>query len=203
MAEEGSKTKKAPTEVENVTMADGRVVGFAGKRKMVKEINAEAGTGQFDFRNGESRTFTIPEGLLRDFAAHGASQKIGDETAGVESVDDMVVAVDTIIDRLLKGEWTATRAAGDSFAGASIVIRAICEVTGKPVDEIKAFLQGKLDTSKAAAEATGAKALTRKELYDSFRKPGTRTAEVIDRLEKEKLAKTSTVEAEDLLAELG
>lgn len=201
MAEEGSKKKV--TEVENVTMLDGRVVGFAGKRKMVKEVNAEAGTVQFDFRNGESRTFTIPESLLRDFAAHGASQKIGDETAGVESVDDMVVAVDAIIDRLLKGEWTATRAAGDSFAGASIVIRAICEVTGKTVEEIKAFLQAKLDASKAKAEADGSTPLTRKALYDSFRKPGTKTAEVIDRLEKEKLSKASSVEADDLLAELG
>jgi hypothetical protein len=202
MAEEGSKTKKAATEVENVQMQDGRTVGFAGKRKMVKDVNAEAGTVRFDFRNGESRTFEIPDTLLRDFAAHGASQKIGDETAGVEAVEDMVVAVDTIIDRLLKGEWTATRAAGDSFAGASIVIRAICEVTGKSLEEIKAFLQGKLDTSKAAAEASGSKALTRKELYDSFRKPGSKTAVVIDRLEKEKLSKNSAVEADDLLNEL-
>jgi hypothetical protein len=203
MAEEGSKTKKAAIEVENVEMLDGRIVGFAGKRKLLKDVKAEAGTVRFDFRNGETRTFTIPEALLRDFAAHGASQKIGDETAGTELVEDMVVAVDTIIDRLLKGEWSATRAAGDSFAGASVVIRAICEVTSKTVEEIKAFLQGKLDGSKAAAEASGGKALTRKELYDSFRKPGSKTAEVIDRLEKEKLSKASTIEADDLLAELG
>lgn len=190
--------KKAPTEVEQVTMSDGRVVGFAGKRKLIKETSIEGGQAsvRFDFRNGESRTFVVPQELLPQFAAHGASQKIGDETAGEESVDDMVIAVETIIDRLNKGEWGVTRKAGDSFSGASVVIRAICEVTGKSVGDIKDFLQAKLD----AAEAKGEK-LTRAALYASFRNPASKTGQVIERLEREKKSKTA-VNADDLLGEL-
>jgi hypothetical protein len=182
-------------------MLDGREVGFAGKRKMVKEIHIgpDSATVRFDFRNGETRSFTttIGDPLFLQLAGHGAAQKIGDETAGVEDVDDMTVAVDDMIARLRAGEWGATRTAGDSFAGASVVIRAICEVTGKAVSDVKAFLQGKLDKAKAAGQR-----LTRNELYASFRRPGSKTAEVIARLEAEKAAKASSVDADELMAEM-
>ena len=90
------------------------------------------------------------------------------------------------------------RAAGDSFAGTSVVIRAVAEVTGKSVEAVKTFLQGKLDAAKAKGEK-----LSRQELYASFRKPGTKTAAVIARLEAEDAAGKSTkVDAADLLAEI-
>ena len=37
MSETQDKAPRAKAEVEQVTMTDGRTVGFAGKRKMVKE----------------------------------------------------------------------------------------------------------------------------------------------------------------------
>lgn len=202
MSEENQAEVTAPakkeTEKEIVTMNDGRKVEFAGKRKMLKEatVDGESVSVRFDFRNGETRTFTVPTELLGLFAAHGASQKIGDETAGVTDIDDMVVAVDAIIDRLTKSEWSATRAEGDGFSGASVVIKAIAEVSGKSVDFIKTFLQNKLDADKAA----GGK-LTRQALYKSFRNPATPTGVVIQRLELEKASK-STVNSDDMLAEL-
>ena len=194
------KVEKTVAEKEIVTMADGRSVEFAGKRKMLKDTTVD-GTSvsvRFDFRNGETRTFTVPENLLGQFAAHGASQKIGDETAGVADLDDMVVAVEEIIARLVNGEWSATRAEGDGFSGASVVIKAIAEVTGKSVDTVKAFLQAKLD----AAAAKGEK-LSRQELYKSFRAVGSKTGAVILRLEANKANKASKVNADDLLGELG
>jgi hypothetical protein len=182
-------------------MTDGRTVEFAGKRKLLKEviIDTEKKTVsvRFDFRNGETRTFAVPSVLALDFAGHGASQKIGDETAGVDDVDDMVVAVDTIIDRLQKGEWSAERAAGDGFSGASVVIKAIVEVSGKTVEEVKKFLQDKLDADKAA----GGK-LTRNALYASFRNPTSKTGQVIERLEREKKSKNNAVDADALMKEL-
>lgn len=185
-----TQEKKPKAEVEQVTMTDGRVVGFAGKRKMVKET-LDNGV-RFDFRNGETRTFNIPEGLLTRLAVHGAAQKIGDETAGVEDVEDMVVGVDEIISRLSRGEWGVTRQAGDSFSGASVVIRAICEATGKSVADVKAFLQKKLDSDSK---------LTRAALYNSFRNPSSKTGQIIERLEREKRSKTA-VDADALLGEL-
>lgn len=189
MSEE--KQVKAKAEVTIVTMSDGRSVPFSGKRKLAKEV-LENGV-RFDFRNGETRTFTLPETLLHRLALHGAAQKIGDEAAGVDEVEDMVVAIDDIIARLSKGEWGATRAAAGSFSGASVVIRAICEATGKGVDDVKAFLQRKLDADPA---------LTRAALYASFRNPASKTGQIIARLESEKKAKSPAVDADALLGEL-
>jgi len=199
----GEATAAAPTpkkvvEKETVTMNDGRQVEFAGKRKMLKEATVDGNTVsvRFDFRNGETRTFTVPPELLGQFAAHGASQKIGDETAGVSDLDDMVVGVDTIIERLSKGEWAAAREEGDGFSGASVVIKAIAEVTGKTAEQVKVFLQSKLDQAKAKGEK-----LTRQALYKSFRNPNSKTGVVIQRMELEKASK-SGVNSDDLLTEL-
>ena len=194
-AEQGT-SKRAPREVETVEMTDGRKVDFAGKRKMQKEVVVDGHkvSVRFDFRNGETRTYHVGHDLMPALAGHGASQKIGDETSGVEDVDDMVVAVDDMIGRLERGEWTKPRAtSGDSFSGASVVIKAICEVTGKSVPEVKAFLDGKLEANKD---------LSRRALYASFRNPNSATGKVIARLEAEKVQKKETVHADDLLAEL-
>lgn len=191
MSETQEKSVKAKAEVTIVTMSDGRSVPFSGKRKLVKEV-LENGV-RFDFRNGETRTFALPEALIQRLALHGAAQKIGDEAAGVEEVEDMVVAIDDVIARLGRGEWGATRAAaGNSFSGASVVIRAICEATGKSVEEVKAFLQRKLDADSN---------LTRAALYASFRNPSSKTGQIIARLEAEKKSKTA-VDADALLGEL-
>ncbi len=194
------KAKRAPPEVTKVTMTDGRVVEFSGVRKKLdKEVVIDGGqvAVRFDFRNGETRTFTLPQSLLLQAAGHGTSQKIGDETAGEDKVEDMVLAVDDIIDRLSRGEWTKARAEGDSFSGASLVIRALMNVTGKSQVDIKAFLQGKLD----AAAASGTK-LSRADLYKGFKKPGTKVAAEIKRLEEEALTADSKVDGDAMLAEL-
>lgn len=191
--------KKEETVVKLVKMSDGREVAFAGKRKMVKEtiVDEKSAAVRFDFINGQTRTFKIPNSLVLRCAAHGASQKIGDEAAGTTDVEDIVVAIDDVIARLGKGEWGATRAAGDGFAGSSIVIRAIGEVTGKSAEEVKAFLQKKLDDAKAREEK-----LSRAELYASFRNPTSKTGKVIERMEKEKAAKEVKFNSDDLLKEL-
>lgn len=187
---------RATPEVQTVTMTDGRKVDFVGKRQMLKSAEVDGHTVhcRFDFRNGESRTFTVPGHMLGQFAAHGALQKIGDEAAGEKDVDDMVVACDSVMERLHKGEWKAVRAtAGDSFAGASVVIRAIGEVTGKTAGEVKAFLDAKLAANPG---------LTRRALFASFRNPQSKTGQVIARMEQEKASKQETLHADDLLAEL-
>ena len=202
--EASTKPKKAPTVYEAVAMEDGRTVEFAGTRKTDKTVLTDAAGKacgvRFDFRNGATRTVMFDElgaELLAYAAGHGISQKAGDEYSGVKEVDDMVLAVDEIFARLRAGDWTAPSEGGDSMAGASIVIRAICEATGKTVEAVKAFLQGKLDKAKAAGEK-----LSRQELYNSFRNPATKTGAIIKRLEEEKLAKSTKVNAGDMLAEM-
>ena len=190
-----TKTKTA-TEITKVTMSDGREVEFVGKRKMNKDrLAVEGGIAvRFDLRNGYTRTFTVHSSpLLNDFAAHGAAQKIGDEASGEEDVDDMQVAIDTIMNRLEAGEWGKQRGASDGFSGAGLVVKALCEVTGKSVDDIKAYLEKKLASDPK---------LTRRDLYASFKNPNSPTGKVIMRLENEKRAKASAVDVDAEIAAL-
>ena len=181
-----AKAPKAKTEVEVVKMAsDGREVEFAGKRKMVKETfleNGELSFVRFDFRNGESRSWSPPNSLLGRLAGHGAEQKIGDETAGEDDIDDMVLAVDNIIARLDKGEWTMRREGG--MSGTSVLIKALMEYSSQPLDKIKAYLEGKSQAEKLALR-TSAKL-----------KP------IVDRIEAEKASKAAHVDTDALLAGL-
>ena len=194
---------KRETAYEKVAMTDGRTVEFAGSRMTDKTILTENGlaTGvRFDFRNGETNSLMFAD-LSPQIAAqalgHGIAQKAGDDYAGVKEIDDIVLSVDEMFARLRGGEWGVARAAGDSTSGASIVIKAIMEATSKDIATIKGFLQGKLDKAKAAGEK-----LSRQELYNSFRNPATKTGAIIDRMEKEKAAKSTKVNAGDLLSEL-
>jgi hypothetical protein len=177
-----STTPKKEREVLKVKMNDGREVEFVGKRKLLKEsiINGSTVSVRLDFRNGETRLFPVPDALLLKSAGHGMEQKLGDETAGEDDVDDMVEAVDDMIKRLsekgLEG-WTAKREGG-GFSGASILVKALMEVTAKPKEEVQGFLKAKVD-----AGATYPK------LAAAFEEDDT-VGPVIKRLRKEKAAGT-------------
>lgn len=168
-----------------VTMDDGRVVEFAGKRKMLKEalFLEEGAAVRLDFVNGETRTFVIPDSLAEKFAAHGAAQKFGDEIAGLEDVEDCVLAVDALMDRLEQGEWTAKRES-TGLAGTSVLARALVEVTGKTPEEVKEFLATKTQAEKVALRSNP------------------RLQPVVVRLESEKTKKASKVDTDALLGEL-
>lgn len=196
--------KKPATVYTKVKMEDGREVEFAGNRKSDKTIliadDGKATGVRFDFLNGRTLTLQfseISEATALYACGHGIAQKAGDEYSGVKEIDDMVLAVEGIFARLRAGDWAAAREAGDSTAGASIVIKALMEVTGKPIEFIKSFLDGKLEAAKAKGEK-----LSRQDLYNSFRNPTSKTGIVIKRLEEERLTKANKVDAGDLLAEM-
>ena len=139
---ETPKAKKE-TEYTTVTMDDGRVVDFPGKRRMQKSsIETDAGELQvrLDFVNGETRLFTLPLELISKFALHGAEQKLGDEISGLDDVDDAVMAIDDLMDRLNTGEWSIKRESS-GLAGASVLARALIELTGKHATAVKADLK--------------------------------------------------------------
>ena len=209
--------KKSKTEYTAVKLTDGREVQFAGKRKVNKEtlideskieLDAAAGilqlqTGavsvRMDFRNGDTRTLQLPLALLARFAGHGGEQKFGDELASPAdkplSEEDMVVAIDDLYALIQAGQWGSGRAAGGGgVSGAAVVVQAIMEATGKDLDTVKKYLQGKLDADKE---------LTRAALYASFRVAGTKTGAIIQRMEAEKAAKASKLNADDDLSKVG
>lgn len=172
-----------------VTMEDGTVVEFNAKQKLIKTSTIDEATGaiglRLDFVNGAVRNFSVPAALLLRFAAHGAEQKLGDAIAGEKEIADAVLSIDDLITRLNAGDWTVRREAG-AFAGTSILIQALVEASGKPVDAIRDFLSTKSQTEKLALRKS-----------DKL-KP------IIERLEAAKATKSkNTVDTDSLLGELG
>jgi hypothetical protein len=106
--------------VEVVKMTDGREVEFVGKRKLLKETIIDGSRRQRPpgLPQRQTRTFVIPDTLLLKSAGHGMEQKLGDETAGEEDVEDMVASVDDLIGRLRRASGPPSAKAAPSAAPA-------------------------------------------------------------------------------------
>ena len=178
---------KADTQYKTVKMDDGRTVDFAGRRKLLKESTIDdkgVVVVRLDFVNGETRTFTIPHVLTARFAAHGAEQKLGDEIAGLEDIDDCVLAIDDLCERLKEGNWGMVRTS-NGMAGTSVLARALCEQSGKPMDAVKKFLSEKTQAEKVALRMNA------------------KLAPIVARLEAEKAGKSKVkVDTDSMLDEL-
>lgn len=150
--EQNTATKKGATEVQTVKMDDGREVEFPGTRKLQKTviINGQDVSVRMDFVNGETRTHKLKPELLAKAAGHGLSQKLGDEVSGVKDIEDAITTIDELMVRLDRGEWNEARQTGEGTAGASILAKALIEVSKKSPTEIKDFLSG-LDAKQKAA----------------------------------------------------
>lgn len=187
-------TTKQEPQVETVKMDDERVVEFAGKRQLQKESFIDTDgkvTVRMDWRNGETRTVRLPDALFAKFAAHGAEQKLGDEIAGLKKADgteadieDKILAVDDLIERLNKGEWSVKRDS-NGMAGTSVLIRALVELFGKTVDEIKKFLADKSQAEKVAL------------------RNNPKVKPIVEKIEAERASKKTAVDTDALLAGLG
>lgn len=186
-----ANTAKAKTEVETVTMTDGRVVEFAGKKKMLKEgLTMPDGSLaiRIDFRNGEFRTYPLRSDMLPKFATHGAEQKYGDYLAGAKDdngqpleVEDMILELDGLHTQLFTdGDWKTARDAS-GMAGTSILARALAEFKSKPIADILASLKDRTHKEKMALR------------LNPKIKP------IVDRLEAEKAAKGAKVDTDAIL----
>jgi hypothetical protein len=202
------------TEYKKVTMADGRVVTFAGKRKVNQEVLIDASkvvkegetvgflpgavSVRFDFLSGISKVITPPPSAYPQFLGHGIAQKYRTELYGSgdkePTTNELLEALNALDAKIAKGVWGREPANPSSIP---IIIRAIMEVTGKPQEDVRAFIKRKLEESK---KLPAGQRLTREELYESFRRPGTKTGIVIRRLEEEEKAKKAA--AIDVDAEL-
>ncbi len=122
---------------------------------------ADGGWLELKFANGEElqiSTDTLSNEMLYRAAMHGLKQKLVDaaaisrnpETGRAASVEDKYQAVKTVYDRLLAGQWNATREGGGTTGG--LLLQALCRMFAgrKTVEELKAFLADKSDVEKAA-----------------------------------------------------
>jgi len=186
------------TEVKSVHMNDGRTQDFSGKRQVTSEgFVLDDGKIKLvtDFSNGQTLTTILPLELKDKAAAHGLKQKIHDSFAGEKNVGDMYEAANAIKQQIETGEWNAKREAG-GFSGASLVLQALVEYTGKTMEQVRVFLQNKLEAGKNSEPP-----LTRQALYASFRK-NQKIREIITKLETARDEKEGTADADAALAEL-
>lgn len=176
----------ANAEPTQVIMEDGRVENFSARKKMIKETEI-AGDGtittRLSFANGRVINFTMPEEMKNRFASFGADQKFGDNIAGLDDVDDCILATEQLAERLLAGEWSMKRESS-GMGGTSILVRALVEHTGKTVEKIKEFLAGKSQAEKLAL------------------RNNTRIKPIIEKLEAEKISKKAGVDTDAMLDEL-
>ena len=144
------------------------------------------------FANGEQLTLrrsALTSAVADTAMWHGLRQKLCDaaalsrnpKTGHSATVADKFEAVKTVYDRLLRGEWNATREGGGDATGG-LLFRALCEFyTGKRTPEqVREYL-----STLNAAQKTAMRA-------------NSRIAPIIARLEAEK---TANIDADALLDE--
>jgi hypothetical protein len=85
-----------------------------------------------------------------------------------------------MIARLKKGEWQKEREKS-GMAGTSVLIRALVESSGKPVETVKAFLADKTHAEKIAL------------------RNNPKIKPIVDRIEAEKANKSGSVDSDALL----
>ena len=133
---------ETPSNKVSVTFPDGNSFEFSPRFKSKKAVDSAAKVVTFYVRNGaqiQVELDRIPESVQLQLALHGIAQKVGDDAAGVEDPDDIASAFETMRDQLYAGTWSSERAKGE-FTGASMLVRAVAEVTSQPVEKVKARL---------------------------------------------------------------
>lgn len=146
------------------------------------------------FANGKELAITASQlsNRVMEYAIfHGLKQKLVDaaaisrnpETGRPASVEDKYQAVKAVYDRLLAGQWNATREGGGAAGG--LLLQALCRMYAgrKTPDEIKAFLADKTDAEKTAL------------------RKNPRVAAIIEEIRAEQ-GKTANIDTDELLSEL-
>ena len=146
------------------------------------------------FANGEKLSITasqLQQSIMEYAIFHGLKQKLVDaaaisrnpETGRAATVEDKYQAVKAVYDRLLSGQWNATREGGGNAGG--LLFQALCRMYQgrKTPDELKAFLADKSDAEKMAL------------------RKNPRVAQIIEDIRAEQ-GKAANIDTDELLGEL-
>lgn len=146
------------------------------------------------FANGEELVIAASD-LTQDIrlaaTMHGLKQKLVDaaaisrnpETGRAASIEDKYQAVKAVFDRLLGGQWNATREGGGNAGG--LLAQALTRMYAgrKTAEDIKAFLAEKTDAEKTAL------------------RKNPRVAAIIEEIRAEQ-GKAADIDTDELLGEL-
>jgi hypothetical protein len=154
-------------------------------------ISPEHGLLNLTFANGRKLNLHLSElsSEMQTMAMlHGLKQKLVDaaaisrdpETGRSATVEQKYQAVFEVFQRLLDGNWNAPR---EGNGGASLLLAAMVEFSGKPQDVVKTWLETKSDAEKKALSLNP------------------KVAAIINRIRAER-AKVEGIDSDDLLSEL-
>ena len=146
------------------------------------------------FANGETLTMradALNSNVQQYAMMHGLKQKLVDaaaisrnpETGRAATVEDKYQAVEAVYNRLLGGQWNATREGGGNAGG--LLLQALCRMYAgrKTAEDIKAFLAEKSDAEKTAL------------------RKNPRVAQIIEDIRAEQ-GKAAGIDTDELLGEL-
>lgn len=137
-------------EAKMVKMLDGREVSFGIRMKRKTETLENGAKVRFDFPTMQTLIFEVDrcDSATRDLlTAHGASQKIGDECADLDTPEECFKACDAMIQRLYAGTGFE-RQGGGGFQDSTL-IDALTELSGKERTEVAEVVK-----SMSSAERT-------------------------------------------------
>jgi hypothetical protein len=146
------------------------------------------------FSNGQTLAMDasqLTSDIARAATMHGLKQKLVDaaaisrnpETGRAASINDKFQAVKTVFDRLLAGQWNATREGGSVTGG--LLLQALVRMYAgkKTADQLRDYLAGKSDAEKTAL------------------RKNPKVAAIIDEIRAEN-GKTASIDTDELLNEL-
>ena len=161
---------------------------------VTNEIDGRPCALHLKFANGKELAITasqLANNVMEYAILHGLKQKLVDaaaisrnpETGRPASPDDKFQAVKAVYDRLLAGQWNATREGGSGNGG--LLFQALCRMYEgrKTPEEIRAFLDTKTDAEKAAL------------------RKNPRVAQIIEEIRAEQ-GKAAGIDTDELLGEL-
>jgi hypothetical protein len=164
------------------------------KRNAAISATIDGNTLMLTFANGKTlimRGDALTSDVQQYAMMHGLKQKLVDaaaisrnpETGRAATVEDKYQAVKTVYDRLLAGQWNATREGGGNAGG--LLFQALCRMYAgrKTAEDIKAFLAEKTDAEKTAL------------------RKNPRVAAIIEEIRAEQ-GKTANIDTDELLGEL-
>ena len=131
------------------------------KRNATISATINGNTLALTFANGETLAMcgdALNTDVQQYAMMHGLKQKLVDaaaisrnpETGRPATVEDKYQAVKAVYDRLLSGQWNATREGGGNAGG--LLLQALCRMYAgrKTPDQLREFLADKSDAEKTA-----------------------------------------------------
>lgn len=107
------------------------------------------------FANGIALTVDfaqLSEDIKLQLMKHGLSQKLGDASAGTETVEEAISETQKVADRLIAGDWKSIRE-GSGAPKIGLLVEALARVTQKDVDDCRAVVEQLDDEQKKKLRA--------------------------------------------------